>query len=89
MQSKLIVVDPGHFHATLPQKDMYPRVDPRVTVRIAVTEKFRAGHEAHFGQVANRFFDYVASPKSLPAWETPYMLAKYTVSTKGVERGKL
>ena len=32
MQSKLIIVDPGHFHATLLQKDMYPWVDPRVTV---------------------------------------------------------
>jgi hypothetical protein len=57
-------------------------------IRIVVPEKFRVGHEAHFGQVTNRFFDYVTSPKSLPAWETPYMLAKYAVSTKGVERGK-
>ena len=32
MPSKLIIVDPGHFHATLLQKDMYPWVDPRVTV---------------------------------------------------------
>src|ERR1039458_3029757 len=32
MQSKLIIVDPGHFHATLVQKEMYPWLDPRVTV---------------------------------------------------------
>src|SRR5512133_1452355 len=32
MHSKLIIVDPGHFHATLLQKDMYPWVDPKVTV---------------------------------------------------------
>ena len=32
MQSKLIIFDPGHFHATLLQKDMYPWLDPRVTV---------------------------------------------------------
>jgi predicted dehydrogenase len=57
-------------------------------IRLAVPEQFRVGHEAHFGQVANRFFDYVTSPQSLPAWETPYMLAKYAVSTKGVEKGK-
>ncbi len=57
-------------------------------LRIVVPEKFRVGHEAHFGQVTNRFFEYVTSPKSLPAWETPYMLAKYAVSTKGVEKGK-
>ena len=32
MHSKLIIVDPGHFHATLVQKEMYPWLDPRVTV---------------------------------------------------------
>jgi hypothetical protein len=57
-------------------------------IKIVVPEKFRVGHEAHFGQVSNRFFEYVTSPKSLPLWETPYMLAKYAVSTKGVEKGK-
>jgi hypothetical protein len=57
-------------------------------LRIVVPEKFRVGHEAHFGQVTNHFFEYVTSPKSLPAWETPFMLAKYQVSTKGVEIGR-
>jgi predicted dehydrogenase len=57
-------------------------------IRIVIPEKFRVGHEAHFGQVTNRFFEYVTSPKSVPAWETPYMLAKYAVSTKGVEIGR-
>ncbi|MCU1234477.1 MAG: putative oxidoreductase [Candidatus Solibacter sp.] len=54
-------------------------------LRIVVPSKFRVGHEAHFGQVTNHFMDYVTSPKSMPSWETPYMLAKYFVSTKGVE----
>src|SRR5579864_2847280 len=31
-QVKLIVLDPGHFHASLVQKDMYPWVDPTVSV---------------------------------------------------------
>ena len=53
--------------------------------RLVVPEKFRVGHEAHFAQVARRFFDYVKDPKSLPAWERSYMLAKYYVSTRGVE----
>jgi predicted dehydrogenase len=57
-------------------------------IRIVVPEKFQVGHEEHFGQVTNHFFEYVTSPKSLPAWETPYMLAKYAISTRGVERGK-
>jgi predicted dehydrogenase len=31
-QAKLIVLDPGHFHASLVQKDMYPSLDPTVSV---------------------------------------------------------
>jgi predicted dehydrogenase len=53
--------------------------------RLVIPEKFRVGHEAHFAQVARRFFDYARDPKSIPAWERGYMLAKYYVSTKGVE----
>jgi predicted dehydrogenase len=56
-------------------------------LRLAIPEQFRVGHEAHFGQVATRFFDYVKSPQSMPAWERPNMLAKYYVSTKGVDLG--
>ena len=29
---KLITVDPGHFHAALVQKSMYPEIDPKVFV---------------------------------------------------------
>src|SRR5438270_5246499 len=32
MRAQLIVVDPGHFHATLLQKEMYPWLDRRVAV---------------------------------------------------------
>jgi hypothetical protein len=56
-------------------------------LRLAIPELFRVGHEAHFGQVATRFFDYVKAPQSMPAWERPNMLAKYYVSTKGVDLG--
>src|SRR5580658_3602262 len=31
-QVKLIVLDPGHFHATLVQKEMYASLDPTVSV---------------------------------------------------------
>ena len=31
-QVKLIVLDPGHFHAALVQKDMYSAIDPSVSV---------------------------------------------------------
>jgi predicted dehydrogenase len=56
-------------------------------LRLAIPPEFRVGHEAHFGQVTNRFFQYVTDPASMPAWETPFMLAKYYVSTRGTEMG--
>jgi hypothetical protein len=51
--------------------------------RIVIPPHYRVGHEAHFGQVAMQFFDYLRNPKSFPKWENPDMLAKYFVSTKG------
>ena len=52
---------------------------------IIIPERYRVGHEAHFAQVTNQFFEYLKDRSRLPAWEKPNMLAKYYVSTKGVE----
>jgi predicted dehydrogenase len=56
--------------------------------RLVIPDKFRVGHEDHFAQVARRFLSYVKDPRSMPAWERNYMLAKYYVSTRGVELGE-
>ena len=56
-------------------------------VRIVIPDRFRVGHEQHFAQVAARFLEYVQAPETMPAWESPNMIAKYLVSTKGVEQG--
>jgi len=55
--------------------------------RLAIPEQYRVGHEAHFAQVTNAFSKYVKAPISMPEWESPGMLAKYFVSTKGTEMG--
>jgi predicted dehydrogenase len=55
--------------------------------KLSIPDKYRVGHEAHFGQVATQYFEYLKDPKTLPAWEKPFMLAKYYVSTKGTEIG--
>jgi predicted dehydrogenase len=51
--------------------------------RIVIPQSYRVGHEAHFAQVATRFFEYLRDPGAFPSWENPNMLAKYYVSTKG------
>lgn len=52
---------------------------------VKIPERLRVSHEEHFAQVTRQFFEYLKNPKTLPAWEKPNMLAKYYVSTKGVE----
>jgi predicted dehydrogenase len=53
--------------------------------RLVIPDTCRKGHEAHFAELCRHFLAYVRDPKSLPAWEKPNMLAKYYVTTKGVE----
>lgn len=56
--------------------------------RIVIPDKFRVGHEAHFAEVCTLFFEYMKSPKSIPVWERSAMMAKYFVSTAGVEKAR-
>jgi predicted dehydrogenase len=66
----------------------YPGVgltDLRSEVQITIPDVYRTGHEAHFGEVARVFFRYLNDPRALPSWEKPNMLAKYWVTTKGVQ----
>ncbi|MDR1372902.1 MAG: Gfo/Idh/MocA family oxidoreductase [Dysgonamonadaceae bacterium] len=51
---------------------------------VTIPDKYRNGHEAHFGQVMEHFLQYLKQG-SLPEWETPCMIAKYYVTTKGLE----
>ena len=52
-------------------------------LHIAIPDRFRVGHEAHFAQVVEEFLTYLKSPQSIPAWERPNMLAKYFATTIG------
>lgn len=56
--------------------------------RVVIPDAYRAGHEAHFAQVTQQFLGYLKDPASLPAWEEPIMLAKYYVTTMGVEKAR-
>jgi hypothetical protein len=52
--------------------------------RVIIPGEFRVGHEAHFGQVMDRFMEYRAAGE-LPEWEVPNMLAKYYTTTAALE----
>jgi predicted dehydrogenase len=55
---------------------------------VAIPDKHRLGHEAHFAEVTHQFLKYVSKQASMPAWEKPNMLAKYGVTTEGVARAR-
>ena len=52
--------------------------------RIDIPQIYRAGHEAHFGQVTDRFLEFLGG-EIIPEWERKNMLAKYFVTTKALE----
>lgn len=55
--------------------------------QVQIPEKYRVGHEAHFGQVTENYLQYLHDGK-LPDWEVPNMLAKYYVTTAALEMAK-
>lgn len=52
--------------------------------QVIIPEKYEEGHEAHFARVTKNFLEYLKN-KDMPAWEVPDMLAKYYITTKGLE----
>ena len=48
---------------------------------IIIPENYSVGHEAHFGQVTEKYLKFLKQGK-MPAWEIPGMLAKYYVTTQ-------
>ncbi|WP_372950835.1 putative oxidoreductase C-terminal domain-containing protein [Mariniphaga sp.] len=49
-----------------------------------IPEKFKVGHEAHFGQVAEKYLGFLAQGK-MPEWEVPNMIVKYYTTTEGLK----
>ena len=59
-------------------------VDLGTHLRLAIPERYRVGHEAHFAQVTKQFLRYLRQQDTLPGWEKPNMLTKYLITTRGV-----
>jgi predicted dehydrogenase len=64
-------------------------VDGGNEIKIAIPEKYRVGHEAHFAEVTTNFLKYLRNRGTLPAWERPNMVTKYYVTTKGTELSRV
>jgi len=51
---------------------------------LQIPDEFYFGHEAHFGMVAQSFFEYLGRG-ALPEWEVPNMITKYYITTHARE----
>lgn len=51
---------------------------------VVIPAEYHVGHEAHFGQVTERFLQYYKDGK-LPEWEVPNMIAKYYTTTQALD----
>jgi len=68
----------------------YPGVEKKNEghrIRVIIPDRYRIGHEAHFGQVTQKYLSYLIDGK-LPQWEVPNMIAKYYTTTTALEMAK-
>lgn len=54
---------------------------------VIIPDKYKEGHEAHFGRVMEKYLNYLKAGK-LPDWEVPNMIAKYFTTTQALELAK-
>lgn len=50
-----------------------------------VPAKYKVGHEAHFGQVTEKYLGWLGQGM-LPDWEIPNMIVKYYTTTEGMKK---
>lgn len=68
----------------------YPGVDLKKNDKgweVIIPEKYKDGHEAHFGRVTEKYLGYLRDG-DMPAWEVPNMIAKYFTTTKALALAK-
>ena len=51
---------------------------------IAIPDRYRIGHEAHFTQVTEKYLGFLEEGK-MPGWEVPNMITKYYLTTAALE----
>jgi len=58
-----------------------------LTWTIDIPQKYKIGHEDHFGEVTKNFLKYLKEG-NMPSWEVPNMIVKYYTTTQAFEMAK-
>jgi hypothetical protein len=72
---------------TLPYDSLNIEAVNNNSLKINIPEKYRVGHEEHFGQVTAKFLEYMKEGK-LPEWEVPGIITKYFTTTSALKMAK-
>jgi hypothetical protein len=73
--------------ASLPYDSLTIEPSGKTSLKINIPDKYRISHEEHFGQVTERFLEYMKEGK-LPEWEVPGMITKYFTTTSALKKAK-
>ncbi len=74
----------GNALSSLPYDSLSFDQEDDNTFRINIPQKYRVGHEAHFGQVMSKYLGYLEKG-SLPDWEVPGIITKYYTTTSALK----
>ncbi len=73
--------------ASLPYEGLTVEAAGKNSLKINIPDEYRITHEEHFGQVTEKFLEYMESGK-LPDWEVPGMITKYYTTTSALKKAK-
>ncbi len=54
---------------------------------VDIPDNYKVGHEAHFGQVTEKFLNYLQEG-TMPDWEVPNMITKYFTITRALDKAR-
>jgi predicted dehydrogenase len=72
---------------SLPYDSLQVESVDKSTLKINISAKYRVTHEEHFGQVMDKFLEYMKEGK-LPEWEVSGMITKYYTTTSALQKAK-
>lgn len=83
------------FEATLKEQfktlqEKFPGIDLKASANgweVVIPDSYKTGHEAHFGQVMEKFLEYLTKG-NMPSWEVPNMITKYYTTTHALQMAK-
>jgi len=73
--------------ASMPYEDLTIEPSGKAALKINIPDKYRITHEEHFGQVTEKFLQYMKDGK-LPGWEVPGMITKYYTTTSALKKAR-